>query len=144
MSEQAKHTAAEYAASAEKYGIPKGPYHSHGVPTHIGSDMHQCDVFADAADPGSKLPLQALGSTKKQAKALALIAATLPDLLIERDRQAEQILRLREACENSASVFDIVVGTTEKITGATVVHAYAQCVQAAAKCRAALAEGGGK
>lgn len=58
------------------------------------------------------------------------------------DPRDEQIRRLREACENSASVFDIVVGTTEKITGATVVHAYAQCVQAAAKCRAALAEGG--
>lgn len=60
------------------------------------------------------------------------------------DPRDEQIRKLREACENAASVFDIVVGTNEQITGATVVHAYAQCVQAAAKCRAALAEGGGK
>lgn len=146
MSEQAKHTEAEYAASAERYGIPCGPwswsapekdwgweprflndYKGSSVlePENNGKGLYEADDLRISCDP-----------------AIQPLFSTLPDLLIERDKQAEQIRRLREACENSASVFDIVVGTTEKITGATVVHAYAQCVQAAAKCRAALAEGG--
>ena len=131
MSEQAKHTEAEYAESAKKYGHSCGPFEFNGyryVRNAAGNNVCQLgDVGATVASEQENT-----GNGKLFAQA--------PDLLLERDRQAGQIRRLTRALNSMRTA----VQSQELVKGYERKGDYIPPSMQAAydEATAALAEGG--
>jgi hypothetical protein len=93
-----KYTPEQYAKAAQKYGIWEGPYHVQSFPGDMktlvriaggGTIARTCQTYHGDLHPDT-------------AERLAEIAASIPDLLIERDELKAENERLRKALKQIA------------------------------------------